>query len=92
MDSKSGRVATADGRGISNVRVTITDSNGATQIVLSDELGNYSFDDIQAGETYIFSVSHKRYSFNQSTQVHSIVEETNQVNFVGLPIKLKRRF
>jgi hypothetical protein len=87
-----GRVTTSDGRGISNVRVTITDSNGATHSVLSDEFGYYSFDDIQAGETYIFSVSHKRYSFNQSTQVHSIVEETNQVNFVGLPIKLKRRF
>jgi hypothetical protein len=86
-----GRVTTADGRGIPNVRVTITDLNGASRSILSNALGYYSFDDVQAGETYVFSVSHKHYTFNQSTQVHSIFDEMNDVNFVGMTIKLKRR-
>jgi hypothetical protein len=81
--SVGGRVIMAKGRGISNVRVTMTGSNGETQTALSNPFGYYRFIDVPAGETYIFRVSHKRYTFNQSTQVRTIVEETNDVNFVA---------
>ncbi|MCA1624131.1 MAG: carboxypeptidase-like regulatory domain-containing protein [Acidobacteria bacterium] len=81
--SVSGRVTTAKGRGINKARVTMTDSNGATRTVLSNPFGYYSFDNVPAGETYFFSVSHKRYTFNQSTQVHLIVEDLNEMNFVA---------
>jgi len=85
-----GRVTTANGRGIPYVRLAMTGSNGETQIVLSNALGYYNFNDVPAGETYIFNASHKRYSFTQSTQVHSIVEETKNVNFVGQTTNLRR--
>jgi hypothetical protein len=81
--SIGGRVLTATGRGIRNVRVTLTDSSGATRTTLTNPFGFYRFDDVAAGETYIISVSHKRYRFNQSTRVQTIVEELNELDFVA---------
>lgn len=78
-----GRITTAKGRGILKVRVTVVGSNGETRTTLSNPFGYYHFADVPAGETYVFSVSHKRYTFNQSAQVLTIVEETNEVNFVA---------
>ncbi len=63
--------------------MTMTDSNGATRTAFTNSFGYYRFDDVSAGESYIFSISGKRYSFNQSTQVHTIVDQTNDVNFVA---------
>ncbi len=81
--SVSGRVTSTKGGGINNVRVTMTNSNGETRTALSNPFGYYSFADVPAGETYIFSVSSKRYNFNQSTQVLTIVDELTEVNFVA---------
>ncbi len=81
--SVSGRVMTAKGRGISKVRVTLADSNGIMRTVFSNPFGFYSFTDVPAGETYIFGVFHKRYRFDQSTQVYTVVEQINDMNFVA---------
>lgn len=77
-----GRVTTAKGRGIGRARVTLTDSSGETRTALTNTLGFYSFADVAAGETYIFNVSHKRYSFNQIAQVQTIAEEITDMDFV----------
>ena len=81
--SVSGRVITAQGRGINQVRVTITEASGEIRTAYSNPLGYYRFSDVPAGATYVVSVSHKRYQFNQSTQVLSVFEETNGINFVA---------
>lgn len=78
-----GRVLNASGRGINRARVTMTDSNGETRSALTNPFGYYRFTDVPAGETYVFSVSAKRYSFSQASQVRSIVEETDDINFVA---------
>ena len=78
-----GRVMTAKGGGILNARVTITDSNGGTRIAFTNPFGYYRFTDVPAGETYIFSVAAKRCSFSQPSQVRSISEDTNDINFVS---------
>lgn len=78
-----GRVLTADGRGIRNVKVAITFPNGETQTTFSSSLGYYSFDEIPAGETYIFSVSAKRYSFSPATQMREISGDTEDINFIA---------
>jgi hypothetical protein len=79
----SGRVTTAQGRGIRNVVVTMTDSSGNTRTATTTSFGYFSFDDVAAGETYIFAARGKRFSFGQNTQVHSITEETSNINFVA---------
>lgn len=77
--SVSGQVTTANGRGIAKARVTLTGMNG-TRTVTTNPFGYFLFTDVEVGETYIFSVSHKRYSF--SSQVFTVMEETNNLNFV----------
>jgi YVTN family beta-propeller protein len=81
--SVSGRVVTTQGRGVRNVVVTMTDSNGDTRTATTTNFGYYRFEEVAAGETYIFAVRGKRFSFGQNTQVHSIIEDTNNINFVA---------
>jgi hypothetical protein len=67
--SYRGRILTANGKGIRNVRITVTFASGETRETVSGESGFYQFADLPAGETYIFSVSAKHYVFTQPTKV-----------------------
>lgn len=79
----SGRVQTVKGRGIRNVRVTLTDSNGNSRTSLTGVGGNYKSTDLAAGETYIISVTAKRYTFVQATRVLSVNEDIQGVDFIA---------
>jgi hypothetical protein len=79
----SGRVITAQGRGIRSVIVIMTDSNGNTRTATSSSSGYYRFTDVPAGETYIFTARGKRFSFRQNSQVLSVMEDTDDINFVA---------
>jgi hypothetical protein len=63
----SGRVLTRDGNGLANASVLITDMKGVTRTVISSSLGYFRFENIRAGETYIVSVSSKRFQFLPQT-------------------------
>jgi hypothetical protein len=78
-----GRVTTANGRGIRSVVVTMTDSSGNMRTATTSIFGYYRFTDVPAGETYIFTVRGKRFTFGTNTQVQSIVEDTDAINFVA---------
>jgi hypothetical protein len=88
----SGRVMTMSGRGIANVRLSLTDSNGEVRTATTTSFGYYRFDDVQAGETYILSASGKHYTFSQAVQVLNINEETEAVNFIADSEKRTRVF
>jgi hypothetical protein len=90
--SVAGRVTTAEGRAIMNVRLSLTDSQGNIRTAITDSFGQYRFDDVQAGETYILTATGKRYSFSQPVQVLNINEEANQVNFIANSEKRLRVF
>jgi sugar lactone lactonase YvrE len=90
--SISGYVTTSSGRGIVNVRMSLTDSNGQVRTVTTTSFGYYRFDDVQAGETYILSATGKHYTFSQPLQVLNINEETNEVNFTANSEKRLRVF
>jgi len=83
--SIGGRVMTASGRGIRNVYITLTDSNGNTRMAVSSSFGYYRFADVAAGETYIISARGKRYTFIQPTQLLNINEDTDGINFIANP-------
>jgi len=78
-----GRVTTANGRGIRNVRVRLTGTNGETRTVFTSAFGYYRFTDVTAGENYILTAFIKRYRFSQNTQVATILEDTDDINFVA---------
>jgi len=79
----SGRVMTAHGKGIRNVLVRFVDDAGQIRTVLTSTFGYYKFADIPAGQTYTISVSAKKYTFAQPTQVLNLTGETSDVNFVA---------
>lgn len=79
-----GRVMTADGRGIRNVLVRLVDESGQVRTALTSTFGYYRFANVDAGKTYMINASAKRFSFTQSVQVLSIVEETDGINFVAM--------
>lgn len=81
--SVSGQVISALGSGIYKAHITIINQNGESRTMLTNQFGYYRFDEVEVGETYIFTVRAKGYQFNQSAQVHTIVGETEDINFVG---------
>jgi Tol biopolymer transport system component/uncharacterized protein YkvS len=83
--SVGGRVTTANGMGIRNVRVTLTDANGATRTAITNGFGFYRFDEVEVGQTYFVSVRSKRYQFSNPTQVISVSDEITDLTFTALP-------
>jgi len=80
-----GRVMTADGRGIRNVRVSLIEQNGTSRTVLSSAFGYYRFPDVTAGQTVILSASGKRFNFDNPTQILSVNDEMEEINFTASP-------
>lgn len=81
--SVKGRVLTSGGRGIYRAVVTVTDLTGQTQTVRTNPFGYYRFNDLTVGETYNFTVSHKRYRFDP--QVLNLGEDLSDFNLIALP-------
>ena len=77
----SGRVVTPDGRGLTSVRVILTDSTGAQRIATTSSFGFYSFTDVPTG-SYIANVSSKRYRF--APQTLNVNSALSNIDFVGL--------
>ncbi len=79
--SVSGRVETANGRAVSNATITLTNSLGETFTRRANPNGRFVFESLAAGETYIFNVAAKRYTF--ATQVITVTEDLTDVNFTA---------
>lgn len=79
-----GRVTTAGGRGIRNVMLTlISAGTGEIFYARSGLFGSYRFEDIPAGQTYVLTVSARRFLFVPNTQIIMLLKELTNVNFVG---------
>lgn len=81
--SAGGRVLTANGQGIRNVVVSLTDMAGNTRTAVTGTLGYYNFDQIPAGQIVTISVGAKKYTFSQPTQVVNLQEDVRDLNFVA---------
>jgi CSLREA domain-containing protein len=62
--SISGRVTDGAGRSLARTTVIITDMSGASRSALTNSFGYYRFDEVRAGETYIFNAMSKGYRFD----------------------------
>ncbi len=82
--SVGGKATRANGLGISDALVTITDQNGETHTALTNNLGYYRFDDVPAGATYIVGVWHVRHNFLAPVQILFITGEREDINFTAL--------
>jgi hypothetical protein len=79
--SISGRAMTADGRGLGNTTVTLTDREGNSRNALTSTFGHYRFEDVPAGETYILTGQSKRYQF--SPRIVSVLDDLTDVDFIA---------
>lgn len=77
--SISGRVLDARGNGVSRARVFISGNNGTVIFATTDLQGHFRFDEIASGETYVFQVTHKLYTF--APQVLNITEDADNLTF-----------
>ena len=80
MASISGRVTTADGRGLALAKIVCVDLNGNTRTALTNGFGYYRLSDIPSGESYILSVEKKGYAF--APRVVNVVDEVVDVDFI----------
>jgi hypothetical protein len=78
-----GRILTPDGGGVRNVRVTMTGAGGEIRTAYSSSFGYFRFENVAAGETYIFSVFAKKFTFSQPSQIRSILEDTDDLLFMA---------
>lgn len=83
--SVSGRVTTADGRGLRNVKLSLTDQGGNVRTALTSSLGYYRFDDIEAGQTVVITIAAKGYLFPNPTRILTIQEELADIDFTAEP-------
>lgn len=79
--SVSGKVLTANGNGLRNATVVLTDSLGNSRNAATGTFGNYRFENVSAGETYVLSVNSKRFQF--SPQIITVQEEISEVNLIA---------
>jgi hypothetical protein len=82
----SGQVTTADGRGIRNAKVVITgESLERPRVATTGSFGHYSFEGLQAGQTYVVTVNSKRFTFSTPSRVITLVDNLADVNFTADP-------
>jgi hypothetical protein len=77
--SVSGRVLSSEGMGVVNASVTITDSSGITRTARTNPFGYFRFFEVQAGQTYLVSISSKRFSF--APQAVRVLDNMTELNF-----------
>ena len=80
----AGRVVTPRNRGISNVRLTLTDSNGTTRIVITNPFGYYRFTDVAAGTVFTLEARHKRFAFDPTPRIATATADVDNFNFTSI--------
>jgi hypothetical protein len=76
----SGRLTTQSGRAVANARITLSGADGTARYAITSPFGYYRFEGVPVGETYIFAVESKLYSF--APQAVYIGEERNDLDFI----------
>lgn len=81
--SVAGRVTAFSGGGIANASVIFTNPQGETFAATTTQNGKFVVEGMQAGETYVVTISAKRFRF--APQVMNLNEDLTDVNFMAQP-------
>ena len=79
----TGRVTDGYGRAISSAAITVQDFNGTTKVVLTNTFGYYRIEGLEAGQTYVLSVSSRRHTFANASMVINLGDNFDGANFVA---------
>ncbi|MGB7201970.1 MAG: carboxypeptidase regulatory-like domain-containing protein [Pyrinomonadaceae bacterium] len=78
-----GRVETADGHGIGNVLLSLTDSNGNTQTAVTSSFGYFRFDNVPLGNAVV-SVTARKYVFANPTRQIKVNGNISDLMFTAI--------
>jgi hypothetical protein len=81
--SLSGQVISDSGAGVRNVRVTLSSPIHGSQTFLTTTFGRFHFDGVPIGETYLISVSSRRFWFDEPSRVVSVLDEVSGLVFIA---------
>ena len=81
--SLTGKLSTARGGVIGATQIVLTNTRGEVRTAVSNSFGNYRFDGVTAGETYVVTVNSKRYTF--TAQAVSVSGEATSLNLIANP-------
>ncbi|MBS1793241.1 MAG: carboxypeptidase regulatory-like domain-containing protein [Acidobacteria bacterium] len=82
--SLAGRVRTVEGRGIANASISVMNTRtGETRLARTGSFGYYSFDGLEASETYVITVASKRFSFAPASRVVTLKDSLTDEDFVA---------
>jgi hypothetical protein len=79
--SISGRVLSAEGRGVRNAVVMITDQKGEARGVQTGPRGQFLIEDVATGQTYVISVNSRRFQFEP--RVLTVTDDLSDIDFVA---------
>ncbi len=79
--SVSGRILAGKGSGVFRAQVSITDSLGHVRTSTTNQFGYFSFENVAAGQVYVFDVRSKEYSF--VPQILNISEDVRDLIFTA---------
>lgn len=82
----SGRVVNASGRGMGRIAVVLSGGNLAEPLrAVTNAFGNYTFENVPAGQTYVLSVEARRYRFTDPVRVLNLADELSGIDFYIQP-------
>lgn len=84
--SISGRILTANNAGVGDVKLVLRNpSTGEIFFnTISSPFGHYRFDEIEVGQTYILTVSSKRFTFEQNSRTFTLLDELTDFDFIAV--------
>lgn len=81
--SVSGYVMLEDGRGVTNAKVSLTEADGTTHVVITGRRGAFNFGDIESGQTVVVRVVSRRFRFDEPTRIVSLNDNVSDIVFVA---------
>ncbi len=79
----AGRVIQSNGRGIFRAVVSLTDRTGKVRTATTDFSGRFTFEGIDAQQTYVLTVQHQQYDF--ASQIITPTSDLLDLSLVGIP-------
>ena len=79
----SGRVLTSAGIGIRGAMLYLASPDGTTRIATSSSFGYYTFNDVEVGQSYVVTVTSRRFVFVQPVRIVSVQDELTGLDFTA---------
>lgn len=80
----TGRATAEDGIGILGARIVVTRQDGSEVSLLTNPFGYFELDGIDAGETLVVSIEHKRYIFFDPVRVVTPIDSASEIEFIAV--------